>query len=987
MYSPRRNCVIATCLLLLVLKGACAAGKCDKCRIVIVQSDKMIPRIVDKTWRIDFAGAKQIMLSDAIIYFSPTPGNTLNAGKWFGELVKLFPPEEVNSDGGDYERLRRKIASDVGLVILLANPSEMVTHLFTWENWNSYMIRTTCNGRIGFVNCIEPQGETEEDKLITVRGELEKLNAMGVNITIAITRSSSNLIWLLRKAQLVDLIIESDGGFWTKYGWEPLGNSRTPSATLVSFGSDGILEESEEDKPASANVRGKRSENATKPSYGGQEERSDEIFLGADIDSMDCNKADCAFGNLVADAIAYYARWHLTNQQSQWSRYQITFFHADFVKVKLRRGYMSLRDFKNAFYIINEPLCVYQRHGARVVRILKRFSGSFHMPKMQLSGMYIWSMANYYGNLISVRDPSSRGYYYTRLKSLRKYCVIGPQSTLKKTFIFSFLRKCRPIGTTVLTALEYYASEKRDIYPQADRRYWTLSERQFQSLKSGLRVDDTDSVGRRVRENKALSEKYNLLILYSNNSQFSADLENITHGYEDIIHHQETALYFRVSPNGYINSVLIRRARIIDFFNSRRDISNISSSNSSTFNLFHLVTDPKYFIILIHAISPDEGDTDNIRVYSEVFTLPHYKIGVINCLAFRSKTTKLNQSSEAIQGEALKLKGLESDIVIAIGNHDVANDVDEIDLVFDRKGNVRSRDSKNIQLIKDVGYDLPTNLRLVEVKFEPVPIKYIKSSLPESSDLQQRSSGRGKTKTMEEEEIEVLAKLDDDCAKEECSFGNMIADAMVFYGKMNLTMLDMNKWSNFPMAMYMDQIKRSIRKGNVTVGDFNETVINKDRVVQVHIFGWEIEDALTDYFDNRNTIIQVSGIRVTSIAGSDLFIITVMCGRCKIPRYHLLDTEVGYEVLMNERLANELGAKRISDTPAVDIIDIVQQYVYARKTILPTVEDRYEEDGDERILSKLDFIIKRGNRRSRAASRFTCFFLAPITTVVMYTVL
>ncbi|XP_068617833.1 trifunctional nucleotide phosphoesterase protein YfkN-like [Battus philenor] len=384
---------------------------------------------------------------------------------------------------------------------------------------------------------------------------------------------------------------------------------------------------------------------------------------------------------------------------------------------------------------------------------------------------------------------------------------------------------------------------------------------------------------------------------------------------------------------------------------------------------------------------------------SVIFHINGIKIAIVNYLSPEKNILEDIRSLEyvdeviAIKEQVKKLKEQDVSIVIALGNADlkkaeeIASEINDIDLVINGHKNiyfwngtttnnqktelgtniiVTQQTGKKVPIIQSYAYDL--SLGKINIKFnsngeifdyqaEQIPLDI---SVPQDSEAMEILKAYRSDITLQGQEIigSTAVVLDgDSCKLEECNFGNLITDAMMYYYAVRF---EGDRWTDAPVAIiHSKAITASIapenRPASVTTVNLMSALQSEGNLVTVKINGTVLkqflEHSVADYrlSNPSGEFLQYSGIRVTydlaKDPGSRLVNAVVRCQSCDIPVFNPIDDEKEYTLIMPLSLAK--GGQGYSmletlarNTLAYDETRCVTEYIAQRSPVYPEVAGR-----------------------------------------------
>ncbi|XP_013418346.1 5'-nucleotidase-like, partial [Lingula anatina] len=186
----------------------------------------------------------------------------------------------------------------------------------------------------------------------------------------------------------------------------------------------------------------------------------------------------------------------------------------------------------------------------------------------------------------------------------------------------------------------------------------------------------------------------------------------------------------------------------------------------------------------------------------------------------------------------------------------------------------------------------------------------------------------------------TLVELNDviSCRRNECSLGNLIADAIVYkYLKSN----DGTRWTNASIGMWNSGAMREpIDIGDILVSNVLRTIPFENAVDIVRINGstlWAVmEHSVSLQESNTGRFLQVSGLRVvydlSKPVGSRVASIDVRCADCTVPEFQPLVQTKSYDVVTSTYILE--GGDEDLDA------DVVMSYITQYSPIIHGLEGR-----------------------------------------------
>ncbi|KAH8370445.1 hypothetical protein KR093_003565, partial [Drosophila rubida] len=196
------------------------------------------------------------------------------------------------------------------------------------------------------------------------------------------------------------------------------------------------------------------------------------------------------------------------------------------------------------------------------------------------------------------------------------------------------------------------------------------------------------------------------------------------------------------------------------------------------------------------------------------------------------------------------------------------------------------------------------------------------------------------------------------CRSEECNFGNLISDAMV-YGRVTEDQGGIF-WTDAAIALWNGGgIRASIdpgKEGIITGADVPTVLPFGNAIVVLRLKGFNIVKSLEHSASLRNTdsaggFLQLSGLRViinyNRPKGKRITSIQVLCADCTNPHYAPLDKYKYYGVVVPKFLAQGGDGHKFLNDKTTEVItmqsidrEILSKYFQEHKVVYPTLEDR-----------------------------------------------
>ncbi|KPJ15628.1 Protein 5NUC [Papilio machaon] len=383
---------------------------------------------------------------------------------------------------------------------------------------------------------------------------------------------------------------------------------------------------------------------------------------------------------------------------------------------------------------------------------------------------------------------------------------------------------------------------------------------------------------------------------------------------------------------------------------------------------------------------------------SVVFNVKGYKVGIVGFVTPELSTLDNAGAVEyideviALQEEVNKLKEQNVSIVIALGHAnidkvtEIAAEVDGIDLiingyknVYGSNGNTKNlqdevenvitvtqQSGKKVPIVQSFAYNknlgkvlakFNSNGELSDYQAEQMPLDF---SVPQDTNaLAIMKTYMADIDLLSQEVIGSTAVVldGDTCKAEECNFGNLITDSMMYYYSIRH---QGDRWTDAPIAMiHSSAITTSIAPQNrpaaVTKRALLSAIQSEGNLVAVTMTGTVLkqvlEHSVADYrsINPSGRFLQYSGIRVTydiaNAPGSRIVDAVVRCGACSIPEFQAINDSTEYSILMPLSLANGAeGYSMLIGLPRrfLDFDEAfgAEKYIAQRSPVYPEVSGR-----------------------------------------------
>ncbi|EDW85882.2 uncharacterized protein Dwil_GK22904 [Drosophila willistoni] len=196
------------------------------------------------------------------------------------------------------------------------------------------------------------------------------------------------------------------------------------------------------------------------------------------------------------------------------------------------------------------------------------------------------------------------------------------------------------------------------------------------------------------------------------------------------------------------------------------------------------------------------------------------------------------------------------------------------------------------------------------------------------------------------------------CRKEECNFGNLIADSFVYARALQL--MDEAYWTDASIAVVNSgSIRASIElepSGAVTGADIATVLPYRNELFYTDIKGKQLIDILEFSAKLRNKendggFLQLSGLRVNfnynRPKGKRITLLEALCTTCKVPFYERVHKEKVYRIILSNFLLSGGDGYKVKDPddPVYDFLRIndsgaLTQYFQHHKVVYPMLENR-----------------------------------------------
>lgn len=216
------------------------------------------------------------------------------------------------------------------------------------------------------------------------------------------------------------------------------------------------------------------------------------------------------------------------------------------------------------------------------------------------------------------------------------------------------------------------------------------------------------------------------------------------------------------------------------------------------------------------------------------------------------------------------------------------------------------------------------------------------------------------------------------CRSQECNLGNLICDAMV---DNYIRFFDEQQWNHVSACIFNGGgIRASIDErtynGSITMEDLLAVLPFQGTFDLVQLKGSTLRNAFEHgarrYGNNPGEFLQVSGLQVeldvSRPAGRRVRTLSILCTRCRVPRYEPVRDEDVYTVALPSYLVTggdgfDVIKNGILKHNSGDLdIAVVSNYIAARDRVYPTVEGRIRvyNSAPRRSLSSLVLLVSLG---------------------------
>lgn len=428
------------------------------------------------------------------------------------------------------------------------------------------------------------------------------------------------------------------------------------------------------------------------------------------------------------------------------------------------------------------------------------------------------------------------------------------------------------------------------------------------------------------------------------------------------------------------------------YFFSFQSLGN-NEVDTETLEISPFLNNLKTFILASNVnIKSAEGKA-NIHK-SIVFDIQSVTVGVVGYLTPENSMLDSFGQVEyvdevlAITEEVEKLQASKVNIIIALGHasldkeREIAKEVVGIDMVIAGNKNsfdwndetasnhqsivVTQQSGKQVPIIPSTAYNkylgsvkakFDFNGELLEYNVDPI---LLDSSVPQdTTSLEIVKSYHSDIVSRNTEVIgNTSVVLDSDsCNTEECNFGNLVTDAIMYY---YATRFDGDRWTDAPIAVIhsaalFNSIAPPNRPADVTRGDLLSALSLETNLVAVTMNGVVLKELLEhsvrahEIEGSAGMFLQISGIRAVydlkQQPGSRLMSAVVRCWECFVPEFYEIEEGRNYKVLMPEVLTEgRHGYSFLTGLPKVslgyDAVTCTEEYIKLRSPLYPEVAGR-----------------------------------------------
>lgn len=394
--------------------------------VLILHTDCISLPVLEESSKLNFGVAEKTILPHAVLYFSTADGD-FTSRRWFVDLVRKFVSDLSRPQNDRFYRkldeLFRIIDRDVSLIVF-------TTSLRGNNEPKSNSTKTHVLS-VGTRKMAIVEYETVTDPIERLENESEELRELGVDIIIALGLSgNADVSERIARIPLVDVVVNSDGEFWVKRGLTPRkiesGKDESGgrlSVLRITFDGHGNVEEYETDSLAPMMIeegglrRMKRAETNFK------------VYIPAEVDAQSCHKAECAFGNVVADSMAFYMRRYHPHRDFV-SQYSLAMYYAKEYTgfSNIQKGEYEGEKLLDVFVNLESTVCLCKKNGKQIHKFLQKTTGA-SKEQVHISGAFVWWTQDRKRSYFTVRCQDCPQSVFEPVKNI-DYGVIGTKGVL-----------------------------------------------------------------------------------------------------------------------------------------------------------------------------------------------------------------------------------------------------------------------------------------------------------------------------------------------------------------------------------------------------------------------------------------------------------------------------------------------------------------------------------------------------------------------------
>ncbi|XP_069361107.1 uncharacterized protein [Maniola hyperantus] len=388
--------------------------------------------------------------------------------------------------------------------------------------------------------------------------------------------------------------------------------------------------------------------------------------------------------------------------------------------------------------------------------------------------------------------------------------------------------------------------------------------------------------------------------------------------------------------------------------------------------------------ILASNVIIDTKEAKQIIQKSIVKDIEGIKVGIIGYLTpilDGDDTIEYIDEVRAVNEEVAKLKANGVKIIIALGHSaltkavELATEVDGIDLVinghknlFSSKANIEDstkkeivvvqKSSKRVPVVQSYAYNkhlgkihivFNADGEISDYKVDSILLDDTVSENAEITDIIQRYKRDVSASTPIGSTVVFLEG--NTCKVEECNFGNLVADSIVYYYALRH---QGERWTDAPVAIisgnsFAGNIRPLVRPFRVSRQDLITTIAESSNLVVVTLSGVVLKQALehsvSEYSTHKqsDSFLQLSGIRLVydleKERGSRLSSAVVRCWDCSIPEFFAINDTASYKIIMPATLASgsygfSMLANQTKEELDYDAITCTEEYIKKRSPSL-----------------------------------------------------